>query len=94
MFLASRGIAPGKPTKAPQLVYGGLLSKTICAENTMGALCNQASPVSHKRRSCGYVSTSTQPRRLSGRSHDFYDYAQATSLAVDEHPRRTALMLR
>ena len=44
-------------------------------------------------RSCGYVSTSTQPRHISGRAHDSCDYAQATSLAVDEHPRRTSLML-
>ena len=50
--------------------------------------CNQASPISHKRRSCGYVSTSTQPRRLSGRAHDLCDYAQATTLVVDELPRR------
>ena len=52
-------------------------------KSTMGPLCNQASPIPHKWRICGYVRTSTQPRRLSGRAHDFCDYAQATTLAVD-----------
>ena len=47
---------------------------------TMGPLCNQASSIPHKWRICGYVRTSTQPRRLSGRAHDFCDYVQATTL--------------
>ena len=50
---------------------------------TMGPLCNQASPIPHKWRICGYVRTSTQLRPLSERTHDFCDYAQATTLAVD-----------
>ena len=79
-------------------VIGGLLSKPIRAESTMGPLCNQASPIPtaipHTRRICGYVRTSTQPRRLSGRAHDFCDYSQAMTLAVEEHPRHVDVTLR